>query len=261
MKRGIRICVLLAAVALLGCLLAGAAMADGVTLADSLYYEAGWTTITWSGSSGTCRVYQETINNGEVEQDLWNLGTSSNGTIQSKLCVPGKAYRISVCDENDNILAEKDYWLPQAPTFQDGKLKNTSVKITTEMRSYQNANIQNHKKVNRLSARDIIAGEEASTYYYGMKYQMRMPTLAKPRTFFVTLVYEAPNGFVYVDKAQDITFDKVNGGYQTIWWDIAGVNFFDSLYHTTGTVPVGTYQATLYWDGMWVNTLEFQVRE
>ncbi len=262
MKRFWKTGIMILLIALLGCLMIGTAGADEITLADNLSYYGGWTTINWTSTDGGSHIiYLEAINNGEAPQDVWNLGTTSANSIQTQRCVPGKAYRVTVCDEQSYILAEKDYWLPQAPTFEDGKLKNTSVKISTEFRSYPASNLENWKKIKSLSSADIISGADSASMYYGMKYQMRMPTLVKPRTFFVTLVYEAPNGFLYVDKAQDITFDKVSGGCRTIWWNIAGVDFFDSLYHTTGVVPIGTYTATLYWDGMWVNTLEFSVRQ
>ena len=90
---------------------------------------------------------------------------------------------------------------------------------------------------------------------------MRMPTLAKPRTFFVTVAFESPDGFIWVDKAEEITFDQVTGGYQTIWWNIAGPNFFEKLYETTGNIPEGKYTTYLYWDGMWVNTSTFNVQK
>ena len=59
---------------------------------------------------------------------------------------------------------------------------------------------------------------------------------------------------------EDVTFDRVNNGYQTIWWNLAGVDFFYNLYNITGDIPSGTYRTHLYWDGMWVNDSTFKVQ-
>ena len=251
------------ALLLLSLLLCGSAFAASATLDSVVTYDAGWTTIRWSADpsySGEYTVYLELINNGSTAQDYWRLGKTTGAMFQTSECVPGKCYRISLKDDEGNLLDEKEYWLPSAETFQDGKLKNTSVKITVEPRRYQASN-GDITKVKNLSAATITDSLGKGDYYYGVRYQMKMPTLVKARTFFVTLVFESPDGYLYVDKAQDVTFDKVSGGYQTLWWNIAGTDFFSSLQHTTGIVPVGTYRVTLFWDGQWVNTTEFSVRQ
>ena len=65
--------------------------------------------------------------------------------------------------------------------------------------------------------------------------------------------------FFLTEVSQDETYDRVNNGYQTMWYYMIGSNFFSQLYSTTGTIPQGEYKVHLFWDGMWVNTSTFRV--
>lgn len=258
MKRRTFFLILALAAALVLCCAVSGAMADA-KLRDSLSYSTGVTTISWdvSGSDpGSFKVYVEVVNNGAAKQMRINAGTTSAHTITTMECIPDKEYEVILADGNDNILDRRTYRMPAATTFMDGKLKNTSVKISLETRRMELG--KDPKKVKALKAQEIIDGLSNSVYY-GVKYQMRMPTLAKTRDFFVTLAFEAPNGFLYVDKAGPVTFDRVSGGYQTVWWKLAGAEFFLRLYLTNLEIPAGQYTTYLYWDGMWVNTSHFKV--
>ena len=57
-----------------------------------------------------------------------------------------------------------------------------------------------------------------------------------------------------------MTYDRVNGGTQTLWFYLTGERFFKYLYRNTGTIPAGDYRVDLFWDGMWVNTSTFKVK-
>ena len=165
---------------------------------------------------------------------------------------------IELLDGLYSILGTQQYTMPDVPVFQDGKLKDTSVKISIELR--QTDTSLKVKKLNAFKAADMNSLLEGKQTYFCMKYQMRMPRLAKDRTFYVQLVYESPNGYTYTDKADNVTFERVANGTQTLWWEYAGADFFTQLYKQTGSIPVGQYKVTLYWDGCKVNTSTFNVK-
>ena len=244
---------------------AAPAPAAGASLHESLSYDTGVTTISWddAGSGATSyRVYLKVINNGTAENTQWFMGDTTDHFMQVTECLPGKSYSITLTDQNRYILDSKEYTLPEAPVFEDGKLTNASVKVSIELRKMAMGGNpgKDTKKLNSLKASEIKSGLDGQTTVHGLKYTMKMPQLAKPRSFFVTLAFESPDGYLYVEDAEDITFDRVANGYQTIWWNIIGTSFFRDLYGALGDIPTGTYTVYLYWDGMWVNTSTFQVQ-
>ncbi len=167
--------------------------------------------------------------------------------------MPGKKYEVTLTTFF-STLDTRTYTVPDVPLFEDGKLKNTSVKVSIEPRRLAKGDeYSNAKKVNGLSASKIISAIQDGNESYGFKYQMRMPQLAKPRTFYVTIYIESPDGYLDAESWGDITFDRVNNGYQTIWFHFLGGDYFKDLYDTTGNVPAGNYKITMYWDGMFVN--------
>ena len=242
-----------------------AAPAAGATLKDSVSYDTGVTTISWDDAgSGTSsyRVYLKVINNGSAENTQWFIGDTTDHFLKTTECLRGKSYSVVLADQDRYILDSREYTLPEAPSFQDGKLTNASVKISLEPRKMAmgGSPSKDTKKLNSLKASEIKSGLDGQTTIHGLKYTMKMPQLAKPRSFFVTLAFESPDGYLYVEDAEDITFDRVANGYQTIWWYITGTGFFHNLNEATGDIPAGTYTVYLYWDGMWVNTSTFKVQ-
>lgn len=240
-----------------------AAVADSAkyTLSDTIRYEKGMSTISWTveGSAEKVKVVAcLDTGNESVKQKAFLVGETSGRSIKTEYLAPGQSYTIFLLDADFNMLAVKVCKVPDVPVFADGLLKDTSVKVTLEKREYP-LDTQKPKKVSQLSAKAIAEDLTNGKKYYGVKYHMQMPKLAKPRTFFVTLVFEAPNGFMTVERAKDLTFDRVDGGYQTLWWEIAGPEFFYDLYNANESIPTGTYKIHLYWDGMKVNTSTFDV--
>lgn len=231
------------------------------SLNSTIRYRDGKTIITWTtkGNAGTCSVRMEAVN-GSSKQHRWRLGTSSTGSLTTGELMPGKTYKLTLLSEDYDVLDERTYTIPDVPTFQDGKLKNSSVKITIEPRRLPAGSLKaDAKKVNSLSASRIKAGLDSGDESYGFKYQMKMPTLAKERTFYVTIYVEAPGGYLEVEVFDDVTFDRVNRGYQTLWWNCLGTDFFKNLYETTGDIPSGNYSITMFWDGMYVNRSTLKV--
>lgn len=245
-------------------LLAGMAGALGETTAalkDFLPYEGGYTTIAWDvtgDDADSYVVYQQVINNGTAKQARRKVGSTTGHSIKSVECLPGKCYEITLTDGRGNQLDKKAYQMDDPEVFSDGKLKNTSIKVSVEPRSMKTG--ENPKKTKSFKAAEIKEGLQGGGVYYGMKYQMKMPQLVKERSFFVTLAFESPDGYLYVEQAADIKFDRVNNGYQTLWWNFAGAEFFLSMYLDNQDIPEGEYTIYLYWDGYWVNTMHFKVK-
>lgn len=246
--------------AMMLCVSAAVAEEIEYTLED-LYYEKGISTITWTASKedNDAKYLVAVLSNNDVNQKYIAIELEGN-EVQTDQLIPGQVYTIFLADENGNSLVDAEYTIYDVPPFEDGLLKDTSIKVKLETREFP-MSTNKAKKVNALSAQKIIEGLKDQSVYYGVKYHMQMPRLAKPRTFFVTLVFESPDGFMTVERATDITFDRVSDGYQEIWWEIAGPEFFYDLYQANEKIPTGTYKIHLYWDGMKVNTSEFEVGE
>ena len=264
MKKRLFICFLLILAAAL-CLACAASAAGTVTLGDRLVYDTGRTKISWdvSGSDAdTYKVYVQVVDNGSSKQSLVYVGETTNHTIRTTQCIPGLSYEVTIRDGSNNILAQKTYKMDDPVIFEDGKLKDTSIKISVEPRKLKNGDMitKDTKKINNLKAVEIMEGIDENTYSYGVKYTMKMPQLVKERAFFVTIAFESPDGYVYVWYADDLEFARVNRGYQTIWFYMAGSDFFRELYSLTGEVPTGTYNIFAFWDGMWVSKISFNVR-
>ena len=244
---------------------AASAAAEGTTKKVSLYdylpYEKGKTTIGWDindSESSRYVVTYKVIDNGTAKQSELEAGRTYGNSIETTGIIPGKCYEITVKDANGDILDQKAYRMDEAETFEDGKLKNTSVKIYIKPSMMESG--KDPKQISGLKAADMEKGFTEGGKYYGVRYQMSMPQLREERTFFVTLALESPDGYVYVDKATNITFSKVRNGKESIYWKIAGVEFFLKMYLMNGSIPGGKYTAHLFWDGKMVNTSTFWVK-
>ena len=174
----------------------GAARASAeYTLDDSPSFDSGVTTISWTrtGEEEDVKVYIRAIDNGTSEQSLWLIGTTSSTSAVTNKMLPGKRYHVTIADTENYILAETDYELPAPAAFTDGSLKNTSVKVKIEKRSAP-YNTRDYETEKTLSAAKMKSDMEAQTAWYGIKYLMQMPRLAKPRSFFVTLAFDSGGG-------------------------------------------------------------------
>ena len=231
-----------------------------VTLNDTIESFGGQSTIRWTSDSvpqGGFTIIIEALNPRGSASLLQMAGQTAENSLTTGLLAPDKSYRVYVVDSHFDILGTHDYTMPSVPLFEDGLLKNTSVRISIELR--QAGADGKYKRLKSFNASDMNALAANGTDFSCIKYQMQMPQLAHARNFYVQLVFEAPNGYTYTDKAQDLTFDRVNDGYQTVWWDYAGADFFDGLYRQTGSIPSGVYTIYLYWDGCFVNASTFSV--
>ena len=264
MKRCISVSVLLVMLTLLVCVPAAAPAETQVTLKNTVSFEDGHTRISWDVTGEEASNYMviiQPVNNGDVDQQMVKVGETTKHSIKTDDMIPGKSYKVMVWDGLFRTLAEKVYTMPDPVDFKNGKLTPNSVKISLDPVSLASGKKRNKhtKKVKSLKVDDIEAGLEDDSMAYGLKYTMKMPQLKKTREFFVQIAFESPNGFLSTVIADDVTFDRVNNGYQTIWFYMIGDSFFSNLYKTTGKIEKGKYKIYLFWDGMWVNTSTFKV--
>lgn len=265
MKRRIIITCLLLCLLALACLCVSASADSSVTLADSVFYDEGYTIVTWSvdgaAPSKMYLVYEQIADDGGTHPML-SYGEVSGTRCSTVDLLPGKRYRVTLLDEAFSELSSKEYRIPEPALFEDGKLKHSSIKVTiTPRRMKAGGNTsKDAKKVKSFNAQEMIDGINGGVYAYGLKFQMKMPQLKKQRTFFVTVYIEDPDGFAMAAAAQDIEFARVNHGYQTIWFELLGQRYFEAELKKKETIPAGQYKVHLFWDGMMVGVYTFNVR-
>jgi len=245
------------------CVPPAASASISVTLADSVSCSGGYTTVRWTVEGDELSKYYvlaQPEGNTGVQQDYFLVGESKGHSIEGKGLLPGRKYSVYVCNESGRVLGWKMYTLPEAELFSDGKLKDTSVTITAEpVKLKKGGNeAKETKKIKQLDAAEIMKGLDDGSMEYGFKYTMKMPQLAKKRSFLITVAFESPDGFLFTEAAQEQEFRSANG-YETLWFYMIGDRFFSSLYSTTGNIPSGEYKIHLYWNGMFVRTTYFRI--
>ena len=259
-KRGISALIvlcLLAATVL--CLPAAASGETEVTL-KKIKYNAGKTTISWKTEGEEPESYTVTyklVDNGTAPQITFRMDGITKHSLETWDFLPGKKYEVTVWDPFYSMLAKRTYTVPEAEEFADGKLKASSVRITVEpvkMKSGGNPR-KDAKKTGMLKAAEIIDSIKNGNTEYGVKYTMKMPRLDKARTVFVTIVFESPDGYMFVEKSEDLTFLRAVSSY-----DFIGYRFFYFMFMERQEVPAGTYKIHLFWDGMKVGTQTFKVK-
>ena len=265
MKRSVSISVLLVMLTLLLCVPAAAPAETQVTLKNTVSYDKGYTKISWDVSGEDASNYIvliEPTDNGDVDQQMIKVGETTKHSIKSVDMIPGKTYKVMVWDNLFRTLAEKVYTMPDPVDLKDGKMTPNSVKISMEPVSLASGKKREKstKKVKSLKVKDIEDGLSDNSMAYGLKYTMQMPQLKKTREFFVTIAFESPDGFLSTVVADDMTFERVNHGYQTIWFELLGQRYFEAELKKKETIPAGQYKVHLFWDGMMVGVYTFNVR-
>ena len=251
----------LAALLLVLCFTVSALAETQAVLHDDLEYEKGKLIVAWDVTGDEADRYIVTVQpilSGTTNQLIITIGATRKHSIATVECVPGRCYVIELQDGIGRLLNRKAYQMEPVNFFQDGKLTGDSVKVFTELRK-QSANGE-ITPVGEFWADEIMTAIDDGSAAYGIKYEMQMPQLAKARTYFLTLMFEAPDGFVYVEQATDVTFANSDSPSQTQFFEMAGSDFFRKIYGAEGEIPRGEYAIVLLWDGMWVKTVNFTVK-
>ena len=226
--------------------------------------DRGYVTISWvdSANYGPYEVsYSYDNSSTQSKVHYWANGNSSNSTTSSKsltlkLLIPGVDYIIRVEDKYGNKI-EATYTMYDAGTFEDGRLKASSLTLESEYRSYsKNASDKTAKKVSSFKASTIE--NNLSSTNYGIYVKINYPKLARARTYRMLVATVAPNGYRVVDTSDSLSFEYTSGGYY--YYYCLGEHIFDTLYENCGYIPTGTYRMELYLDGMYVGKRTFTVK-
>ena len=258
-KRCISILAVLAVLTLLP--VAGLA-ADSITIDTNPVFENGYTTLNWTDSenAGPYTVAYMLDDGDKTPQRAYLANRTKEDSVTAKPymkvkgLIPGHTYIIGVIDSQNR---EKDAWItvPEATEFEDGKLKAKSVSVTVEPR-YARSQTSSVQGLDRFIASDMLAHIEE--YYYGIRYEIRLPKLAYDRDYLVQIVMIAPNGFAETVFADSYVFGS--GPRYQYKIKFLGDTFFYNLYQACSDIPAGVYTVQLYLNGMLANTREFKVR-
>lgn len=223
----------------------------------------GKVTVSWTdtANNGPYQVAYEYVGGTATQTSFWAGGDESGSTVSVKkfvfnALIPGKTYIIRVWDAN-KTLAKAKLTIPSQGSYKDGSLqaKNVTVTITPK---YKNGSgtIFN---VSELKASTIVDYLKKGTRFYGIRYEFTVPKATKKLSYYVQLLFRAPNGYAYTENNVQENYDTT-GGAENRFWKCTGDNFFKFMYEKNGSVPTGTYTVEMYWDGMLVNTSTFQVK-
>lgn len=222
----------------------------------------GRVTVSWTDSANNSpyKVLCQYVGvSGITQPNYWAGGDESGSTTYAKSftidqLAPGRAYRIEVRDCNNNSIYHT-YNLPTPATFEDGKLKASSIKVSISPRQkLKSSDKQSASSISSLRASDIIANR--SSKEYGFRYDIDYPQLAYSRNYFTQIVITAPNGYLETEEYRSIDYDS---GYSGRYWYMLGEWTFKMLYDKNSVIPTGTWTVELYWDGMFVNRSTFRV--
>ncbi len=227
-------------------------------LSPSFISENGRVTVSWTDSEfqAPYKVLAQYQGSYDVVQPNYIEGEdiyATNFTIED--LVPGKTYVVEVRDAY-GVSAKRTYTLPEPTTFEDGKLKASSIKVTIEFRrKTPDEERKNAKKINALVASEIV--NNRGTYAYGFRYNIKNPSLAKSRNYFTQVAIIAPNGYTECEVYRDMEYGRE---YSANYWYMLGDWTFDMIYQKNGSLPTGTWTVELYWDGQYVNTSTFTIK-
>ena len=231
--------------------------------------DSGRFTITWEDSANAAPytlTFEYVDESSSATQCSFWAGDDEQGSTTSsksytlRYLIPGKTYKFTVKDCN-GVKTSRTLTLPSPSSFVDGKLKASSIKVSTKYRYMESsADPSDAKDLSKFSADKMMSNMTNAGYHYGVYYRISLPQLATSREFFTTIAFHAPNGFASAEVAMDVSYSSFNnasGSY--CYWNCVGTRFFDLLYEKNGTIPTGTYTVELYWDGMLVKSTTFTV--
>lgn len=79
-------------------------------------------------------MYISAQNPGGTAELFQFAGTTEGSSLSTGLLAPNRTYNVYVLNAGNQILGSAVYTMEDVPVFEDGRLKNTSVKITKELR-------------------------------------------------------------------------------------------------------------------------------
>lgn len=171
---------------------------------------------------------------------------------------PGMRYLIGVTNSRGDT-AQEYISLPQAATFEDGKLNASHLGAIVKLCSWSRQEEDGEAiQIKRPEAASMEEGWESTQY--GIRFELRYPELAGARTLDTLLVLRAPGGFLWTCDLGSVTYPRFRTPVAYLCWTSLGSEFFDALYTYCGGIPRGPYTVTCYLNGMWAaeDTLTIQ---
>lgn len=231
--------------------------ASSITIKNFVSTSNGKYTINWSGeASAPYRIsYSLSTGSGQTFRDS---GIYSNSYTTS-LMIPGKTYKVTVTDSKGKAFSQT-VTVPIARNFSDGTLKASNIGILVSPRRDADGMSGPGGAIyeKNLIADEMTYNIRNKGWSYGLYYRIDLPSFSGKRTYRETVVFRAPNGYNYIWKSSncDYTFP----GSESWWkWDIMGEEFFQELMNKYKRIPTGKYYVDLYWNGMLVNSTQFQI--
>jgi len=215
----------------------------------------GTVSMRWndSGSNSPYCVYSLQKFSDDFEADLdAALGTFTcaedlySRTVVLDTLVPGVDYWLIVEDCNEDYTWE-EYEASTLPRFYEF---NTDISIQLKYRR-NNA----YEEVTSFSASDFNRNRSNTTY--GAYIRLDYPQLARARQYRYMVAISDPTGEVVVDALGDMELDR---GRSYTYWTYYSFDWYLSLLADEhGSLPVGTYTWSLYYDGMFVSSQTFRI--
>ena len=224
-------------------------IAGGLEITGAALNEDGHVELTWSdaANNGPYTVYYELLEAAPVPFG-WTAAQQVNGTsLTLTQLAPGMSYTLIVVDAQGNR-AEYTYF---AEKPGDGNEIGASIRFKTMRR-------RNRTSVQRTwSAAEIMEDNE---YKHGLYLRLTYSTLKKTRRYAFCVTVEAPNGFADVVFSGDLEL-KHGKSQVPVWGFVPLDDYFSYLERYYGGVPAGEYIVTMYFDGGYVDSGVFTVKE
>lgn len=224
-------------------------ISGGMEITGAETGEDGRVTLTWTDTAdnGPYTVYYELLEAAPVPFGWTAAEGVQETTFTLAQLAPGVSYVFTVMDASGNQV-EQVYYAPQP---EDGNEIGARIRFKTMRR------IDRTSKKTTWSAAEIA---EDNDYRHGLYLRLTYSPLKKTRHYAFCVTVEAPNGFADVIFSGDL--ELKHGKSQVPVWGFVGMDdYFSCLERYYGGIPAGEYTVTMYFDGGYVDSETFTVKE
>lgn len=218
---------------------------------------SGQVKISWTDSSfnGPYTVCYMVNMSGDFDTDydtttgLWTVAKDVTGTsTTTNKLIPGQDCWIVVFDNDDNYTVY-DY---NAPAYNHFPEFGTDISIQLKTRTGTS-----YHEYDAFSSADIASNSGSKAY--GAYIRLNYPQLAKARLYDCMVTITSPRGETIVDTITDM---ELSSGRSYTYWNFFSFDwYFNILTKYYGKVEPGTYTWTMFYDGMFVNSQTFRIKD
>lgn len=211
--------------------------------------EDGRVTLTWqdAANNGPYTVYYELLESAPVPFGWTAAEDVAETTLTLPQLAPGVSYVFIVADASGNQV-EQVYYAAQP---EDGNEIGARIRFKTMRR---------HDRTSKQTTWSAAEIAEDNDYRHGLYLRLTYSPLKKTRYYAFCVAVEAPNGFADVIFSGDLELS--HGKSQVPVWGFVGMDdYFSYLERYYGGVPTGEYTVTMYFDGGYVDSETFTVKE